>query len=75
MADLGETSRPTPESTSTAHTHRTSSWVTVGLLIVAAVVLAIAFVARSVPLAVIGVVAGVAGVVLAVTGRIMDDAY
>lgn len=75
MADLGETSRPTPEGTSTAHTHRMSSWVTVGLLILAAVLLAFAFVARSIPLAVVGLIAGIAGVVLAVTGRIMDDAY
>lgn len=75
MADLGDTSRPTPQSSSTAHTHRTSSWVTVGLLISAAVVLAIAFVARSIPLAVLGFVVGSAGVVLAVTGHIMDDAY
>lgn len=70
MADLGETSRP-----DTAHKHKVTSWVTVGLLVVASIVLGFAFVFQSIPLAVVGGVAGIAGIVLGITGRIMDDAH
>lgn len=70
MADLGDTSQA-----NTAHKHKTSSWVSVGLLIVATVVLAFAFVLQSIVLGVVGGVIGVAGVVLAVTGGLMDDAH
>ena len=75
MADLGETSRPTPEGTSTAHKHKMTSWITVALIVAACIVLAFAFVAKSIVLTVIGLVLAVVGVVLGVTGRIMDDAY
>ncbi len=57
----------------TEHSHKAASWVTVGLLIVAAAVLGFAFVLRSIPLAVLGVVIGLAGVVLGVTAGVMDD--
>ena len=70
MADLGDTSQA-----NTAHQHKTSSWVSVGLLIVATVVLAFAFVLQSIVLGVVGGVIGVAGVALAVTGGLMDDAH
>lgn len=70
MADLGETSRP-----DTAHKHKMTSWITVLLVVAASIVLALAFVLQSIPLAVVGGVLGVAGVVTGVTGRIMDDAY
>lgn len=70
MADLGDTSQA-----HTAHKHKTSSWVTVLLLILASIVLAFAFVLQSVPLAVVGVILGVAGIVLGVTSGIMDDAH
>jgi uncharacterized membrane protein YoaK (UPF0700 family) len=70
MADLGETSQA-----DTAHKHKMTSWIAVLVLIASSVLLAFAFVMRSVPLAVAGVVVGIVGVVLAVTGRIMDDAH
>jgi len=57
----------------TGHSHKATSWFTVGLLVVAAAVLGFAFVLRSIPLAVLGVVIGLAGVVLGVTAGIMDD--
>jgi uncharacterized membrane protein AbrB (regulator of aidB expression) len=70
MADLGETSRP-----DTAHKHKMTSWITVLLIVAASIVLGVAFVLQSVPLAVVGGVLLVAGVVLGITGHIMDDAF
>ncbi len=70
MADLGETSQA-----DTAHKHKMTSWITVLVLIASSVVLAFAFIARSIPLAVVGGILGIVGVVLAITGRIMDDAH
>jgi hypothetical protein len=70
MADLGETSQA-----DTAHKHKTTSWVTVGLLVLASIILGFAFVLQSVLLAVVGGVLTIAGVVLGVTGGIMDDAH
>jgi hypothetical protein len=70
MADLGNSSQA-----DTAHAHRTSSWVTVGLITVAAIVLGFAFVLKSIPVAVIGIVLLVVGVVMGVVTGIMDDAY
>lgn len=70
MADLGETSQA-----NTAHKHKTTSWITVLLIVVASVVLAFAFIAKSVPLAIAGGVVLLAGVVLGITSGIMDDAH
>lgn len=70
MADLGETSQA-----DTAHKHKMTSWITVGLLTAASIILGFAFVLRSIPLAVVGGLLLVAGVVLGITGRIMDDAH
>jgi hypothetical protein len=70
MADLGESSRP-----DTAHKHKVTSWITVGLLVVASIVFGFAFVFQSIPLAVVGAVLALAGIVLGITGRIMDDAH
>ena len=70
MADLGDTSQA-----DTAHKHKTSSWITVLVLIASTVVLAFAFILKSIPLAVVGLVVGLVGIVLGVTGRIMDDAH
>jgi uncharacterized membrane protein AbrB (regulator of aidB expression) len=70
MADLGETSRP-----DTAHKHKMTAWITVLLIVAASIVLGVAFVLQSVPLAVVGGVLLVAGVVLGITGHIMDDAF
>lgn len=57
------------------HSHKTTSWITVAILVVASVVLGIALVAQSVALAVIGGVLVVAGVVLGAVGGIMEDAH
>ena len=70
MADLGDTSQA-----HTAHKHKTTSWITVALIVVASVVLAFAFVLQSVPLAVVGGIVLVAGIVLGITAGIMDDAH
>ena len=69
MADLGDTSQA-----NTAHKHKRTSWITVGLITAASIVLGFAFVLRSVPLAIVGGVLLAAGVVLGITGGIMDDA-
>ena len=59
----------------TAHKVKTSSWITVALVVVAAIVLGVAMVAQSVPLAVIGGLILVVGVVLGITGKIMEDVH
>lgn len=59
----------------TAHRHKTTSWITVLLIVLASVLLGIAMVAGSMPLAVVGGVVLLAGAVLGITGRIMDDAH
>ena len=69
MADLGDTSMA-----HTAHKHKTTSWITVGVIIVASIVLAFAFVMKSMPLAVVGGLLLVAGSVMGVVWGIMDDA-
>ena len=70
MADLGNTSQA-----DTAHKHSIRSWITVLVLIVSSVVLGVAFVAQSIPLAVVGAVIGVAGVIMLVAFKVMDDAH
>ena len=67
MADHG--------SGTTAHKHKTTSWITVILITVASIVLGFAFVFQSIPLTVVGAVIGLAGLVLGVTGKLMDDAH
>ena len=57
------------------HSHKTTSWVSVLLIIVSSVVLGLAFVMQSVPLAVVGGVIGVAGLGMAVAYGLMDDAH
>ena len=69
MADLGDTS-----TANTAHKHKMTSWITVAVLIVASIVLGVAFVMQSIPVGIAGVVIGIVGVVLGITGKIMDDA-
>jgi 1,4-dihydroxy-2-naphthoate octaprenyltransferase len=70
MADLGETSQA-----QTSRKHKTSSWITVLVLILSSVILAFAFVLQSIPLGVVGLVVGVVGLVMGVVGHIMDDAH
>ena len=69
MADLGDSSMA-----DTAHKHKTTSWITVAIIVVATILLALAMVLQSLPLAVVGGIALIVGVVLGVTGKIMDDA-
>lgn len=69
MADLGDTSQA-----NTAHKHKRTSWITVGLVTVASIVLGFAFVLRSIPIAIVGGVVLLAGIVLGVTGGILEDA-
>jgi len=59
MADLGDTSQA-----NTAHKHKTTSWITVGLITLASIVLGFAFVLQNIPLAVVGGVDHPAGVEL-----------
>jgi hypothetical protein len=70
MADLGDTSMA-----NTAHKHKMSSWITVGILIVASIVIGVAFVVQSIPMGIVGVVIGIVGIVMGITGKIMDDAH
>ena len=57
------------------HTHKTTSWIAVLLLIVSSVILGFAFVLESIPLAVAGGVVGLAGTVVAIGYGLMDDAH
>jgi hypothetical protein len=70
MADLGDTSMA-----HTAHKHKTSSWITVILIVLSSVLLGFAMVFQSIPLAVVGVLVGLAGAGFGVSGRILDDAH
>lgn len=58
-----------------AHSHKTSSWIAVALMIVSTVVLGVALIAWSLPLAVAGVLVGLVGFGIASAYRIMDDAH
>ena len=69
MADLGDTSEA-----DTAHKHKTSSWITVGLIVLSSVLLGFAMVFQSLPLAIVGVLVGIAGVGFGISGKILDDA-
>lgn len=57
------------------HTHKTTSWVTVLLIIVSSVILGLAMIAESLPLAVAGGVVGLVGVVMAFAFGLLDDAH
>ena len=57
------------------HSHKTTSWVTVVLIIVASVLLGFALPLDSVPLAIAGGVLLLVGLVMGVAFRIMDDAH
>ena len=70
MADLGNTSQA-----DTAHQHQVTSWITVLVLIVASIVIGVAFVMQSVPVGIAGAVIGLVGVVMLVVFKVMDDAH
>jgi xanthine/uracil permease len=58
-----------------AHKTKMTSWITVGLIVVACILLGIAMIAQSVPLAVVGGLMLVVGVVLGITGKIMEEVH
>ncbi len=57
------------------HAHKATSWVTVGLIVVASILLGLALPMESVALGIAGGVVLLAGVVMGVVYRIMDDAH
>ena len=57
------------------HNVKTSSWAVVLLVVVATILLGIALVAKSLPLAIIGGAFLLVGIVLGGVTHIMDDAY
>lgn len=61
--------------TEPAHRFKTASWITVGLIVLAAVVLGFALILQSLVLTILGVVVLMAGAVLGLTTGIMDDAH
>ncbi|HVE74367.1 MAG TPA: hypothetical protein VNA30_04655 [Mycobacteriales bacterium] len=59
----------------TEHTHRVTSWVTVGVIILASVLLGLALPLESTPLGIAGGVTLVVGILMGVVYRIMDDSH
>ena len=57
------------------HAHQRSSWIVVGLITVAAVLLGLAFIFQSIALGIVAVVIGLGGMILGGVTHIMDDAY
>ncbi len=57
------------------HNVKTTSWVTVALIVIASVLLGFALPMGSLVLAVLGGIVLVAGIVMAMVFRLMDDAY
>lgn len=57
------------------HAHKSTSWLVVALICIAAIVLGVALVAQSLPLAIVGGVIGLVGAVMGGVTRIMDDAF
>ena len=70
MADLGDTSQA-----DTAHKHLMTSWITVVVLIVASIVIGVAFVMQSVAVGIAGAVIGLIGVIMLVVFKVLDDAH
>lgn len=75
MADLGDTSMANSSQAAGGQGHKTTSWIVVGLITVASIILGFAFVLQSIPLAVLGGVIGLVGVVMGFTTGMMDDAH
>ncbi len=55
--------------------HKASSWVVVGIIIVASTVLGFAFVLKSLPLAILGGVLLIGGAVMGLMTGIMEDVH
>ena len=66
---------PQAEVGAGAHKTKTSSWVTVALLVVATIILGFALPLQSLALAIIGGVLFLLGIIVGAAGKIMDDAH
>ncbi len=66
---------PQAEVGAGVHKTKTSSWVTVGVLVVAVIILGFALPLQSVPLAIVGGVILLVGVIIGATGKIMEDVH
>jgi hypothetical protein len=75
MADLGDSSTANSSRAAGGPGHKTTSWIAVGLIFAAAVVLGFAFVLHSLVLAIVGVVVGVVGLVVGAMSGIMEDVH
>lgn len=58
-----------------AHKHKTSSWITVVLLVLSSLAFGFALPMASLALAIVGAVLLLAGLILGFTGKIMDDVH
>ena len=75
MADLGNTSGAQSSTASGGPGHKTSSWVTVGIIVVGTLLLGIAAIVQSMPMGIVGAVITVIGCITGVVGRIMEDVH
>jgi hypothetical protein len=75
MADLGDSSTANSSRVAGGPGHKTTSWIAVALIFVAAVILGFAFVLHSLVLAIVGVVVGVVGLVVGAMSGLMEDVH
>ncbi|MCW2622378.1 MAG: hypothetical protein JWL64_1980 [Frankiales bacterium] len=61
--------------TEAPHRSKTSSWITVGLVVLAAIILGFALPMESLALGIVGGILLLAGIVLGFAGKIMEDAH
>lgn len=75
QAGLGDHGGHNPELGEGVHKTKASSWVTVGLIVLASIAFGFALPLQSLALAIVGAVLLLMGMVLGFTGKIMDDAH
>ena len=75
MADLGESSTANSSAAAGGPGHKMTSWMVVGLVTVASIVLGFAFVLQSIPLAIVGGVVLLGGVMMGFVTGIMEDVH
>ncbi len=66
---------PQAEVGAGVHKTKTSSWVTVGLIVVAVIILGVALPMKSLALAIVGGIILVIGIIAGAAGKIMDDVH
>lgn len=66
---------PQAEVGAGAHKTKTSSWVTVGVLVVATITLGVALPLQSLALGIVGGVLVLIGVIMGAAGKIMEDVH